>query len=446
MADMEAMEHDQRRSQAALEEYLSTIQHAQNKFLSQQPIPSDIYTAFERSNEILSASVVDYGQQRLVGDSTPALRPEGLSQELTDKTMWEDWTNLGVENTLEEERVEMERAAFAQNEEADPDQHASLFMEDVHYPVPEVPEDDVLDAEGPVDDGLEEDVLQERVLDEELLEDEVPEDDVLDDEAPLDDGLPEGVLDEELLEDEVPEDEVAEDEVVTITISPTQHQQLLGMFGENYPLDHFLIHAYFQPILSDSIVETLYSHDYDNMWIQAYGISDEYLEGWISKYHLHNLFGKQDALKNGDKISFTAISSSGIRVERSVRIQNQPGVKGLQAQIDTGGYESQDLTVDLAKGVTQLIGKVTDHFGDHVDIRKTDLYRALKIWRDGELVGTVYDVRQRYTLWAVMLEMWARRTGHHGASGPAASTHNGLSGKLPVYITTRKEGKSRNRK
>ncbi|KAI4252441.1 MAG: hypothetical protein LQ352_004289 [Teloschistes flavicans] len=398
---METMEHDQRRSQAALVEYLSTIQHAQNKFLSQQPIPSDIYIAFERSNEILSASVIDYGQKRLQGDSTPALRPEGLSQEHTDKTMWEDWTNLGVENSLEEERVETERVAFAQNEEADPDQHASLFMEGVQFPVPEVPEDDV------------------------------PQ---------------EGVLDEELLEDEVPEDKVAEDEVVTITISPTQHQQLLGMFGENYPLDHFLIHAYFQPILSDSIVETLYSHDYDDMWIQAYGISDEYLEGWISKYHLHKLFGKQDALKNGDKISFTARSSSGIQVERSVRIQNQPGVKGLQAQIDTGGYESQDLTVDLVKGVTQLIRKVTEHFGDHVDIRKTDLYRALKIWRDGELVGTVYDVRQRYTLWAVMLEMWARRTGRHGASGPAASTHNGLLGKLPVYITTRKEGKSRNRK
>lgn len=55
-------------------------------------------------------------------------------------------------------------------------------------------------------------------------------------EVPEDDVPQEGVLDEELLEDEVPEDKVAEDEVVTITISPTQHQQLLGMFGENYPL------------------------------------------------------------------------------------------------------------------------------------------------------------------------------------------------------------------
>ncbi|KAL8627204.1 hypothetical protein Q9189_007097 [Teloschistes chrysophthalmus] len=57
----------------------------------------------------------------------------------------------------------------------------------------------------------------------------------------------------------------------------------------------------------------MHSHQYDNMWMQAYGIADGYLDGWVSNLHMHALYSRWDLLKDQNQIKFTATSSSGVQ-------------------------------------------------------------------------------------------------------------------------------------
>ncbi|KAI4194995.1 MAG: hypothetical protein LQ350_007451 [Teloschistes chrysophthalmus] len=50
------------------------------------------------------------------------------------------------------------------------------------------------------------------------------------------------------------------------------------------------------------------------MWMQAYGIADGYLDGWVSNLHMHALYSRWDLLKDQNQIKFTATSSSDSEV------------------------------------------------------------------------------------------------------------------------------------
>ncbi|KAL8634437.1 MAG: hypothetical protein Q9228_007968, partial [Teloschistes exilis] len=156
---MEFMDHDNRRSQAALEEYLNTIQTAQDKFLAQQPNHRDIYAAFYRSNEISTALLAGYDLERLRHEQRLVVEKEWDSQEHADTTM-EDWTDLVVGDSVEEASEEVERLD-EETDQSHEDQQAPRSVEGV---------------------------------------------------------------------------DLTEGEIAALTISPTHHNQLLGMFGENYPL------------------------------------------------------------------------------------------------------------------------------------------------------------------------------------------------------------------
>ncbi|KAL8632445.1 hypothetical protein Q9189_001820 [Teloschistes chrysophthalmus] len=161
------------------------------------------------------------------------------------------------------------------------------------------------------------------------------------------------------------------EDVAAVTLSPMQHEQ-----------DHFLVRAFVQPILPDPMVAAMHSHQYDDMWMQAYGMAEEYLEEWVSNLHMHTLYSRWDLLKDRDQIKLTATSNSGVQVERSVTIKTKTGVsggRGLWARIDTSGYETQETTIDLRRGVRVLKRKVTEQFGDHVHVPPSELYQSLKL-------------------------------------------------------------------
>ncbi|KAL9582554.1 MAG: hypothetical protein Q9212_003232 [Teloschistes hypoglaucus] len=383
---MDPMEHSHRRSEA-LDEYLRAIQQAQDRFLSQQPNLGDLQLAFDRSNELTCGLLLRDYSERFGEEQDLSCGLEWQAQPPTaqeyqqspskehSNTSLEDSTEFGIGSRFEGGEEELER--FVRQRPS----------------IPPIRQYSIMKADKALAQDEEADQMHDDQQASQLLKGFVS----------------------------------PEDDVTAVTLSPTQHAQVLELFGLSYRIDHFLVRALVRPILPDRMVEAMHSHDYDHLWMQAYGMADGFLEGWFSNLHMYRLYGR-GVLKDQDQIKFALTSSLGVQVERSVTIQEEAGRRGFWARVDTDGYEMSETTVDLRRGAGHLIRTVAEQFGDSVQLRPLELYRSLKLWKDGELVGTMFDVRQRFTLWGVLIDLWAKRTGGPGFFATKLGT------KLPLTL------------
>ncbi|KAL8688669.1 MAG: hypothetical protein Q9218_005478 [Villophora microphyllina] len=203
-------------------------------------------------------------------------------------------------------------------------------------------------------------------------------------------------------------------------LTSKQHEQLEGLFGAGYLRDHHLVDASLRPFLPDDAVEAEHSNSCDPRRMSVHGVSDEKLKRISSRLHVKNLF-QASALHNGDHLHFTASSSSGVPMERSVTILETNGIYrkgyagriGLRVEIDNPRGPHDPLT-DLHSGMGTLVEEVTQHFRDRKGPQHGDLYRGVWVVRDGVKLGDIYDVRLRFALWDAIIQLWATRTGQNG--------------------------------
>ncbi|KAL9578721.1 MAG: hypothetical protein Q9212_005543 [Teloschistes hypoglaucus] len=183
-------------------------------------------------------------------------------------------------------------------------------------------------------------------------------------------------------------------------LTTDQESLLESLFGAGFPKGHPFCRAILNPIIPDEVMEDEATLPYDLDWMAIHGVPDDYLKGWNSSSHAARLF-QQKALKIGDELRWSVRTGLTERTDRRVSLCSRI--------LNLGNSEERPVN-DIARGLRALMDAVARHFGDPILRRSTNYYKEISVERHGVDLGTLHDIRKRFTLWDALIQSFHERT------------------------------------
>ncbi|KAL8685814.1 MAG: hypothetical protein Q9218_007529, partial [Villophora microphyllina] len=190
--------------------------------------------------------------------------------------------------------------------------------------------------------------------------------------------------------------EVLSDQYMTSTMLPPlpQQQHLVEEASEPTAIP--------LPVLPDHVWATEEGQPYNPFWMSDHGISEDFIRGWLSRKRVQDLF-RQGALCLGDRLNVNTVSDANIQVERSVSVTALKS-PGLVVEIVDPSTGSLTGISKLCSGIGDILEFVKFHFHDKEILTPgiTRVHEAVHVSRNGQDLGSLTDIRQRFVLWALM--------------------------------------------
>ncbi|KAL9069024.1 MAG: hypothetical protein Q9161_005782 [Pseudevernia consocians] len=164
-------------------------------------------------------------------------------------------------------------------------------------------------------------------------------------------------------------------------------------------------------IVTDALADRIFSSTdgkpYDRDWIKTHNVKQDILKGIPSKHKL-DLLVRHGAVVVGDKLCVTYNSSGNPVIIEGEVLQGSTSTN-LCVRIAPAREDSDGILRSI-QGPRDLIGGMNDEYTSRYD------HAVQGGWKDVELrsstgqdIGTLYDVRQAYQVWADQKAKWVAR-------------------------------------
>ncbi|KAI4194560.1 MAG: hypothetical protein LQ350_007691 [Teloschistes chrysophthalmus] len=163
-------------------------------------------------------------------------------------------------------------------------------------------------------------------------------------------------------------------------------------------------------------------------WMAIHRVSDDYVKGRNSSSHADRLFFK--VLHRRDRLRYSA--RTGV-TERTDRVVSVLRVKKHSLGFHIIELSNLDREIPVfrdANGLRTLMNTVAAHFNDPIPRRTTNYYKEISVERDGVDLGTLHDIRLRFTLWDDLVQSYYERTERRWAR----REFKGRKSHLPVVL------------
>ncbi|KAL8964432.1 MAG: hypothetical protein Q9183_004451 [Haloplaca sp. 2 TL-2023] len=152
------------------------------------------------------------------------------------------------------------------------------------------------------------------------------------------------------------------------------------------------------PVLPDHVLTNIVDGDYDPSWMAHHNIPHHFLEGWTSKKKIDGLVG-QHVLELGDLFSFKFVDANDAVVDRLVQLLKLEPKNKFNVDI-YDPVAGTTLGAPLSSSsLNEVLAHLLAYHGDKRYARSPrHCYEDCQVWRNGQNVGSLYAIRQRFTL------------------------------------------------